>query len=561
MFVILQVYLDLRIPEYMTVITDAIMNKESQSVIYGYGMDMILCAFVSMAVSFIASIMAVRAATSLCHQLRLRLFDKVGGFTPQDVETFSVDSLITRSTNDVTQIQQFITRGMQTIIRVPVISVWAIVKISGSEWEWTAVTIAGVIVMVLLMGSIIWATRPKFKRIPVLTDHINHYSLEHLTGVRVVRAYNAERFQEQKFADASKDLMENSVEIWKLGGLLPGISEGVNNLMTVAIYWLGVMLIAGTEPGHQTILFSDMIVFSSYSGQILSAFVRLAMLIQYSARAMESIKRVETLVEYEPVIPDGSFKDVGPEPGTIEFDHVSFRYPGTEAYVLEDISFKVGKGQTVAIMGATGSGKSTLINLMLRFYRSTVGNVRINGIDINDFERTNLYRQISYVPQNNTIFTGTVEHNVNYGSTSNERGMDEIRSAESIAQATEFIDDLDGRESFHITEEGRNLSGGQRQRISIARAICKDAPIWILDDPFSALDFTTDKKLRSSIEEERTEPTKILVAQRVGTVMNSDLIIVLDEGKIVGVGKHKDLMESCPIYHDLAVSQMTEGTY
>ena len=560
-FVIVQVYLDLRIPEYMTVITDAIMNHSPVDVVYGYGADMVICALVSMVVSFLATIMSVLAATSLCRSLRQRLFDKVGEFTPQDVENFSVDSLITRSTNDVTQVQQFIVRAMQTVIRVPIISVWALVKISGSEWEWTAVTAAGVIIMVVLMGSIIWYTRPRFKRVPKLTDSINHFSLEHLTGIRVVRAYNAESFQEKNFKEASDALKDNSINIWKKAGLLPGISGGINNLLTVAIYWLGIVLISGSEPSHQTVLFSDMIVFSSYAGQILNAFMRLAMLIQYSARAMESSRRIQELINYAPCIEDGSYLGDGTDPGTVEFDHVCFEYPGTGAEVLHDISFRIERGQTVAIMGATGSGKSTLMNLILRFYRATEGKVTVSGVDVNEYDRRNLYRQVSYVPQVNTIFTGTVEHNVNYGSTSAERDMDDIRMAESIAQASEFVDELEGRESFHITEEGRNLSGGQRQRISIARAVCKDAPIWILDDPFSALDFLTDKKLRSSIEIERKDPTKILVAQRVGTVMNSDLIIVLDEGRIVGKGKHDELMRDCQIYREMAISQMTEGTY
>jgi len=559
--VLIQVYLDLRIPEYMTVITDSIMNHDSPDVVYGYGVDMVLCALISMVVSFLATVMAVLAATSLCRLLRQRLFDKVGEFTPQDVENFSVDSLITRSTNDVTQVQQFIVRAMQTVIKVPIISVWALVKISGSEWEWTAVTAAGVVIMVILMGAIIWYTRPRFRRIPKLTDSINHYSLEHLTGVRVVRAYNAEAFQEKNFKDASDELMNNSVWIWSRAGMLPGISNGINNLLTVVIYWLGIVLISGSEPSHQTVLFSDMIVFSSYASQILNAFMRLAMLIQYSARSMESSRRIQELMMYEACIPDGDYSGEGSDPGVIEFNHVDFVYPGTDAKVLEDITFRVEKGQTVAIMGATGSGKSTLINLILRFYRATEGKITVSGVDVNEYERKNLYKQVSYVPQTNTIFTGSVEHNINYGSTSADRSMDEIRIAESIAQASEFIDELEGRESFHITEEGRNLSGGQRQRISIARAVCKDAPIWILDDPFSALDFLTDKKLRSSIDTERREPTKILVAQRVGTVMNSDLIIVLDEGRIVGKGKHEELMKNCQVYRDMAVSQMTEGTY
>jgi ATP-binding cassette subfamily B protein len=451
---------------------------------------------------------------------------------------------------------------MQTLITVPIISVWALIKISGSEWEWTAVTAVGVVVSVVSMGLIIANTRPKFKRIPVLTDHINHYSLEHLTGVRVVRAYNAEEFQEKKFSEASNEMTENSISIWKVNSMMPGLSSGISNFITLAIYWLGIILISGTtDNDHQVLLFSDMIVFSSYAIQILNSFMRLATLIQFSARYTASSKRVKELLAYTVAIPDGDFAGEGPEPGTVVFDHVNFTYPGSETEALHDVTFKINKGETVAIMGSTGSGKSTLIGLIMRFYKADEGEVLINGVNVNDYQHHSLSSQISYVPQNNTIFTGTVEFNVNYGSTSSERDMDDIRMAESIAQATEFIDELEGRESYSITEEGHNLSGGQRQRISIARAICKDAPIWILDDPFSALDFMTDSRLRSAMESERKGSTKILAAQRVGTVMNSDKIIFLDEGRIVGIGKHDDLMRDCPLYREIAVAQMTEGTY
>jgi len=561
-FVIIQVYLDLRIPEYMTTITNALMNGEPSSVITGYGKDMLICAFVSLIVSLTGSVMATLAATSLCRLLRKRLFDKVGEFTPEDVDRFSVDSLITRSTNDVSQIQQFITRAMQTVILVPIISVWALMKMSDAEWEWTAVTAVGVVIMIISMGSIIWYTRPKFKRIPKLTDRINHYSLEHLTGVRVVRAYNAERFQEEKFGEASDAMLDNAISIWKANSLMPALSSGINNFLTLAIYWTGIMLISVTSDyDHQTLLFSNMIVFSSYALQILGAFMRLTLMIQFSARAMASSGRVQELLSYEPVIKDGSYTGEGTEPGTIEFEHVDFSYPGTDYEALHDITFKVNRGERVAIIGSTGSGKSTLVSLILRFHKSSSGTVKVNGIDVSEYKRTELNSQISYVPQVNTIFTGTVEYNVNYGSTSSERDYDDVRMAEHIAQATEFIDDLEGKESYEITEEGHNLSGGQRQRLSIARAICKDAPIWILDDPFSALDFMTDSNLRASMEEHRGGPTKILVAQRVGTIMDSDRIIVLDEGRIIGMGKHEELMESCPIYREIAISQMTEGTY
>ncbi len=558
-FVIFQAYLDLRIPEYMTVITDAIMDNENPSVITGYGAEMMLCSILSITASLLGTMMAVRAATSLCYLLREKLFDKVSEFTPGDVDRFSVDSLITRSTNDVSQIQQFLTRSMQTLILVPVITAWALMKISGSEWEWTAVTAAGVVITVLSIALVVWKTRPGYKRIPVLTDRINHHALEHLTGLRVVRAYNAERFQERKFEESSDDMMDNSLRIWRVSSITPTLSSGISNFLMLAIYWLGILLLSGTaDHDHQVLLFSDMIVFSAYAIQILNAFMKLGMMIQFSSRAFASIGRVNELLGYGPAIPDGTYEGIGDENGTVEFQNVSFTYPGTDVEVLHDVSFKIDRGETVAIMGATGAGKSTLVNLIMRFYKCTEGRVLVNGVDVLEYDRKALNSQISFVPQTNTIFTGTIEFNINYGSTAPERDMDDIHMAESIAQASEFIDNLEGNESFELTEEGRNLSGGQRQRISIARAICKDAPIWILDDPFSALDFITDSRLRSAIREYRDAPTKVFVAQRVGTVMDSDKIIVLDEGRIVGIGSHEELMKSCELYREVAESQLSE---
>ena len=560
-FVIFQAYLDLRIPEYMTVITDAIMENESPSVITGYGAEMMLCSFLSIAASLLGTMMAVRAATSLCYLLREKLFDKVSEFTPGDVDRFSVDSLITRSTNDVSQIQQFLTRSMQTLILVPVITAWALMKISGSEWEWTAVTAAGVVITVLSIALVVWKTRPGYKRIPVLTDRINHHALEHLTGLRVVRAYNAERFQERKFEESSDDMMDNSLRIWRVSSITPTLSSSISNFLMLAIYWLGILLLSGTtDHDHQVLLFSDMIVFSAYAVQILNAFMKLGMMIQFSSRAFASIGRVNELLDYDPAIPDGTYDGKGDESGTVEFQNVSFTYPGTDVEVLHDVSFKIERGETVAIMGATGAGKSTLVNLIMRLYKCTEGRVLVNGVDVLEYDRKALNSQISFVPQTNTIFTGTIEFNINYGSTAPERDMDDIHMAESIAQASEFIDNLEGNESFELTEEGRNLSGGQRQRISIARAVCKNAPIWILDDPFSALDFITDSRLRSAIREYREAPTKVFVAQRVGTVMDSDKIIVLDEGRIVGIGSHEELMRDCELYREVAESQLSEVT-
>jgi ATP-binding cassette subfamily B protein len=356
-------------------------------------------------------------------------------------------------------------------------------------------------------------------------------------------------------------MMDNSLRIWRVSSITPTLSSSISNFLMLAIYWLGILLLSGTaDHDHQVLLFSDMIVFSAYAVQILNAFMKLGIMIQFSSRAFASIGRVNELLGYDPAIPDGTYDGKGDESGTVEFQNVSFTYPGTDVEVLHDVSFKIERGETVAIMGATGAGKSTLVNLIMRLYKCTEGRVLVNGVDVLEYDRKALNSQISFVPQTNTIFTGTIEFNINYGSTAPERDMDDIHMAESIAQASEFIDNLEGNESFELTEEGRNLSGGQRQRISIARAVCKDAPIWILDDPFSALDFITDSRLRSAIREYREAPTKVFVAQRVGTVMDSDKIIVLDEGRIVGIGSHEELMRDCELYREVAESQLSEVT-
>ncbi len=555
--ILVQVYLDLRIPEYMNDITLAISNGDSTDTVFGYGKDMVFCALASLCISLGASLFAAMTAASLCRSLRIKMFDKVGSFSPEDISLFSVDSLITRSTNDIAQIQNFIAQGLQVVVKTPVLTVWAVCKISGAEWQWTLATITGITMLTLIIGLILYYTYPKYKRVPVITDRINKSAMEHLTGLRVVRAFNAEHYQEEKFADASIEMMDNCIYIWKRSSLLPATSSGMGNFLTLAIYWTGMVLISQTsDHAAQTIMFSNMIVFSSYTIQVLNSFMSLAFLFQISPRALASSKRIQEVIRHEPSIQDGTYDGPGDDPGSVEFENVSFSYPGTDRKVLHGISFSLRRGETLAIIGATGSGKTTLVKLILRFYRAGSGTVRVNGMDVNDYRLDRLNSEISYVAQSNTVFSGTIESNVNYGSTSSDRTSDDIQEALDIAQASEFVGDLPEKEGTAVTENGKNLSGGQRQRIGIARAVCKKADICILDDPFSALDFRTDLMLRRALSRSYGESTKIIVSQRVGTVMECDRIMVLDEGRIIGLGTHEELLKTCPKYLDLAVSQM-----
>ncbi|MBR2254711.1 MAG: ABC transporter ATP-binding protein [Candidatus Methanomethylophilaceae archaeon] len=545
-----QAWLDLRIPEYMTAVTEAVVSGLPPSEVYDVGVDMLICAFLSICASLSAGFMAAMASVSLCRTLRQLQFDKVGSFTPEDLGHFTIDSLIIRGTNDVSQIQRFFAMALQTIMRTPILTVWALVKISGAQWEWTAVTAGGAVAMAVSMAVIITMSRPYYRRVPRLTDAINRRALEHFTGLRTIRAYNAERFQQEAFEKASDDMMENCIVMWKWSSLLPAVSFGISNLLLVAIYWVGAVLLSSSAPEDQVTLFSQMIVFSSYATLMLGSFVRLAFMIQFSNRAMESMRRIGEVLDHEPSIPDGSFDGDGTDPGTVEFDHVSFKYPGTDRYVLRDVSFKVPRGSSLAVTGPTGSGKSTLVALLLRRYLPTEGEIRVDGVDIREYRRSALNERIGYVPQRSTMLSGTVRENVSYGSTAEARSDDDVRWALRVSMA-DFVEGLPQGLDSDVLEEGRNLSGGQRQRLAIARAVCKDAGIIVLDDPFSALDYATDKGLREAMASELEGRTKVMVSQRIGSVMDSDRILVLDEGEAVGYGTHAELSEGCDRYRQM----------
>lgn len=557
-FIICQVYLDLEIPGYMNDITYAIQTGSGTDVVKEYGTDMVLCAFLSLGFSVAAGFCATNIAASLGRTLRERQFDRVQEFSMQDMDRFSAASLITRSTNDVYHLMVFTARGLQIVIKSPILATWALLKISGKNWEWTAATAAAVVVLVAVVAVTMWYTVPRFKKIQWLTDGINRATRENLDGIRVIRAYNAEEYQQKKFDKANDDLLENNVANAHAMAPMHPITSSLNNFLTLAIYWIGAGLIAAAgSTGDKMVLFSDMIVFSSYAMQVVSAFMLMIGIIRGLPRAMVAAGRVEEVIEAEPSIKDGGFDGVTDAEGEVEFRDVSFSYPDAESPAIEKVSFKVGKGQTLAIIGPTGSGKSTLVNLIPRFYDATGGQVLVDGIDVREYDQKALRRRIGYVPQSAVIFSGSVEYNVNYGDTSADRTEDDVRKALEIAQGIDFVEKMEGGMDGHVSQYGRNVSGGQKQRICIARAVCKRPEILIFDDTFSALDFKTDLALRESLKRETAGTTNIIVAQRIGTIMDADRIIVLDKGKVVGDGTHDLLMKECGIYRDIAMSQMT----
>ncbi|WP_400255903.1 ABC transporter ATP-binding protein [Methanomethylophilus alvi] len=557
-FIICQVYLDLEIPGYMNDITYAIQTGSGTDVVKEYGTDMVLCAFLSLGFSVAAGFCATNIAASLGRTLRERQFDRVQEFSMQDMDRFSAASLITRSTNDVYHLMVFTARGLQIVIKSPILATWALLKISGNNWEWTAATAAAVVVLVAVVAVTMWYTVPRFKKIQWLTDGINRATRENLDGIRVIRAYNAEEYQQKKFDKANDDLLENNVANAHAMAPMHPITSSLNNFLTLAIYWIGAGLIAAAgSTGDKMVLFSDMIVFSSYAMQVVSAFMLMIGIIRGLPRAMVAAGRVEEVIEAEPSIKDGGFDGVTDAEGEVEFRDVSLSYPDAEGPAIEKVSFKVGKGQTLAIIGPTGSGKSTLVNLIPRFYDATGGQVLVDGIDVREYDQKALRRRIGYVPQSAVIFSGSVEYNVNYGDTSADRTEGDVRKALEIAQGIDFVEKMEGGMDGHVSQYGRNVSGGQKQRICIARAVCKRPEILIFDDTFSALDFKTDLALRESLKRETAGTTNIIVAQRIGTIMDADRIIVLDKGKVVGDGTHDRLMKECGIYRNIAMSQMT----
>ncbi len=559
-FVVAQVWLDLKLPDYMAQITRLTQTPGSPiEEIWVAGLFMMLCALGSLVAVVIVGYYASIISASFSMHLRSDLYTKVDSFSMEEIGRFSTASLITRSTNDITQVQLLIAIALQFTIKAPIMTVWAITKIAGKGLEWTAATGIAVFVLVLMISLIMVFVIPKFKKMQVLTDNINRITRENLTGLRVVRAYNAESYQEEKFEKANDELTNTQLFASRGMSIMGPVITTMISGLTLAIYWIGAYLINAAQAGDKLTLFSDMVVFSSYAMQVVMSFMMIAMVFILLPRASVSARRINEVLDSEPSIKEGYVKEGKTGIiGEVVFNKVGFMYSGASDYVLHNISFTAKKGETVAFIGSTGSGKSTLINLIPRFYDVTEGEILIDGVNVKNYTQEALHNKIGYVPQKAVMFSGTVSSNVNFGDNGQSATADDIRQAVNIAQGTEFVEQMDGQYTAEIAQGGTNLSGGQKQRLSIARAICRKPEIYIFDDSFSALDYKTDRTLRSALKKETAGVTTLIVAQRIGTIMDADQIIVLDEGKIVGKGKHKELLKNCDVYKQIAMSQLSK---
>ena len=560
-FIVLQVWLDLRLPDYMSDITRLVQTQGSEmSEILTTGGWMLLCALGSLIASVIVASLAAKIASNFSATLRSKLYDKVQDFSMEEINNFSTASLITRSTNDVTQVQTFIVIGLQLLIKAPILAVWAVLKITGKNWELSLTTGIAVLILLIIVGICIAIALPRFAKLQKLTDNLNRIARENLSGISVTRAYNAERYQEDKFEEANSELTSvNLVANRVMATLLPSISFIMSGL-TLAIYWVGAVLIQNADITSRMGLFSDVVVFSSYAMQVVMAFMMLVIVFILMPRASVAAKRINEVLDTEIKIKNGTTsQEIVSAVGEIEFKNVSFKYPDADDYVIKDISFKVNRGETVAFIGATGSGKSTLINLIPRFYDATEGEVLVNGMNVKEYDQKHLRNKLGYVPQKVTLFEGSIESNIAFGDNGRSKiSKDDVVYGIYGAQATEFVEMLDGQYEAHVSQGGNNFSGGQKQRLSIARAISRNPEVLIFDDSFSALDYKTDSKLRKFLKHESVGTTTIVVAQRISSIKEADKIIVLDNGLIVGMGKHDDLMKECNVYQEIAYSQLSK---
>lgn len=556
-FIVFQVWLDLRLPDYMAEITRLIQTPDSalSSVVWA-GMKMLSCAILSMAAMFVVGYFVAQVAAGLSKRLREAVYDKVISFSMEEMGKFSTASLITRSTNDISQVQMVIAIGLQASVRAPIMAVWAITKIINKNLMWSAATGVAIAFLLVLIAVIFVLVVPGFQKMQTLTDNINRVARENLSGVRVVRAYNAEKYQEDKFEEANEELTSVNLFNQKIMALMSPVMTLISSGLTLSIYWIGVYLIDKAALQDKITLFSDMIVFSSYAMQVIMSFMMLTFTFIILPRAIISSKRINEVLDTKNRIMDGEGCENTSETGTVEFRNVSFHYPDATDDIISDINFKANKGEMVAFIGATGSGKTTLINLIPRFYDATGGEVLVDGVNVKKYKLSELRKKIGYAPQKALLFSGTVEENVCYGADTPD--SERLNEALEISQAKEFVEKLTDNVKSKISQGAVNVSGGQKQRLSIARSLYNKPEILIFDDSFSALDYRTDKILRKELRERSKGSTSLIVAQRIGTIMEADLIIVLEEGQIVGQGKHKELLKSCPIYKEIAMSQLSE---
>ena len=556
----INVWLELKIPDYMSAITRLVQTEGSKmSDIITQGAYMLGCAFGSLSVSIVVGYFAAQVASNFSAIIRKNIFEKVENMGIAEIKKFSTSSLITRTTNDVTQIEMLISMGLQALIKAPIMAVCAILKILNKGVEWSILTAICVVILLLVVGILMIIVLPRFEKVQKLIDKVNSVTRENLTGIRVIRAFNAEKYQTDKFKNVNDELTQMQLFNQHCFAIMSPIMMLVMNGLTLGIYVIGANLIQKAGMLDKITLFSNMVVFSSYGMQVIMSFLMLAMIFMMLPRAEISAKRINEVLDQKISIEDGTFTGKTKEIGTVEFKNVSFKYPDADEYVLKNISFKVSKGETIAFIGTTGSGKSTLINLVPRFYDSTEGEVLVDGINVKEYAGKTLHNKLSYIPQKAVMFTGSVSENVSYGDNGKGKISEEkVKEAIEIAQGTDFVTKMDGQYDAHIARGGTNVSGGQKQRLAIARAIARDPEIYIFDDSFSALDYKTDATLRKELKKYTKDATSMIVAQRIGTIINADKIVVLENGNCVGIGTHKELLKNCDVYKEIALSQLSK---
>ncbi len=560
LLIIVEVWLELKMPDYMSEITKLVQTEGSKMAdIITNGSWMIGCALGSLIAAIIVGYIVANVASSFSMNLRKDLFNKVESLSMNEIKQFKTNSLITRTTNDITQIEIVISMGLQLLLKAPITAGWAILKILNKSWQWSVSTAVAVVILLSVIGMLTIIVMPKFKIVQKLIDKINGVTRENLTGIRVVRAFNAEKYQEDKFEEVNNKLTNQQLFNQTMFAILSPVMYLVMNGLALAIYFIGASLIHNALMANKIVLFGDMVVFSSYSMQVIMSFLMLAMIFMMMPRAQVSAERINEVLEKDSSIKEGTFDNIDTkEKGTVEFRDVSFKYPDAEEYLLKNISFKVNKGETIAFIGSTGSGKSTLINLVPRFYDATEGEVLVDGINVKEYKEEILNNKLGYIPQKAVIFSGSVNFNVSYGENGKKKTKKDIDEAIRVAQAKEFVEKMDKGYNTHLAQGGTNVSGGQKQRLAIARAIARRPEIYIFDDSFSALDYKTDSVLRKELKKYTKDATCLIVAQRIGTIMNADKIVVLDNGHCVGIGTHKELLKTCEVYKQIALSQLSK---